>query len=41
MGVNGPLIAKWEKPGSDPKLSTVIRLAAALGCRVIDLVGED
>lgn len=42
LGISSVMIAKWERrPHVDPKLSTVRKLAAALGCRMIDLIGEE
>lgn len=41
VGIAVSIIGRLEtKPGVDPRLSTLYRLAAALGCRVSDLTGD-
>jgi transcriptional regulator with XRE-family HTH domain len=37
-GLSAEGISKLEKPGSDPKLSTLYKVAAALGVTVCDLL---
>jgi transcriptional regulator with XRE-family HTH domain len=37
-GLTNQGVIKLEKPGSDPKLSTLLKLAAALGVPACDLI---
>src|SRR5262249_3314353 len=39
--ISRPGLDKLERPGADPKLSTMIKLAAALGVKVRDLIPEE
>jgi transcriptional regulator with XRE-family HTH domain len=39
-GITPEGISKLEKPGSDPKLSTLYKLAVAFGVKVCELVPE-
>ncbi len=44
MGVTQPLVAKWCKPNSDPKTSTLVRIAKELNVslrKLIENLGED
>lgn len=40
LGVRRPVVAKWEAGRSDPKLSSLARIAEVLGCSIAYLVGE-
>jgi transcriptional regulator with XRE-family HTH domain len=39
-GISPEGVGKLERPGSDPKLSTLYKVAAALGVRVCDLLPD-
>lgn len=41
VGIDSAGMSDLEtKPNANPKLSTIQKLAAALGCRACDLIGE-
>jgi transcriptional regulator with XRE-family HTH domain len=37
-GISKQGVTKLERPGSDPKLSTLLKLAGALGIEVVELL---
>jgi len=41
LGLAGATVARWEQGRHEPDLTTLRRVAATLGVKTIDLVGDD
>ncbi len=39
MGTQAPCVCFWEREQREPTLSSLRRLASAIGCKVADLIG--
>lgn len=40
MGVSGSMVGTWERGARTPKLSSLKKIAAALGCSYTDLIED-